>query len=363
MRQSKTIILAAAGTAGHINSALALGDYFKNKGYDILYLAGKRELDFKLYAKSNVIFLDSKPLRYKNPIKIIISLLINFKTFLWLMIFYFKKKPLFVFGAGGYICGPTLLAAFFLRIPTYILEQNSVMGLANKLIVIFANKIFVSFGKTMGLKEKYEKKVIVSGNPLRGEFYTDFKKVNDNKQEMNILIFGGSLGALAINQFVEEFVAGNFEELDFKINIKHQIGHLNKEEINKENINSKINYQPMTYLPEIVKDYMWSDLIVSRGGASTVAELERVSRPVILIPAPVHRDRHQFHNAEDLKKRVGFPVYIHNIEDFKGQNINNFVNIVKTEFDNKISQSGEMHSSKTEVDPRDIIFKEVIQNV
>ena len=196
----KYAVLAAGGPGGHINAALAVGEAFKDDGYEILYLTGKRPLDYKLFKGQNVRYLDSKPLRTNNPLQLFKNIIHNFLSFFQIFFSYLMKRPQFIVGAGGYVCGPTLLAGYLQFIPVFIIEQNAVMGLTNKLLGWFSTKIFVHFSKTRGLSEGLKKKVRLVGNPTRKSIKPAPTKAFDGT--LKVLVFGGSLGATQINKII-----------------------------------------------------------------------------------------------------------------------------------------------------------------
>ena len=160
-------VLVAGGTGGHINAALAIGEALLVEGWDIQYLTGKRSLDYKLFQNRNVRHLNSRPLRTKNPILLLNNIILNLGSFLSILKDFIIDRPKFILGAGGYVCGPSLLAGYILGIPVFVIEQNAVMGLTNRLLGWVARRIFVHFSKTHGLSKGLLKKVRVVGNPTR----------------------------------------------------------------------------------------------------------------------------------------------------------------------------------------------------
>lgn len=150
----KYAVLVAGGTGGHINAALAVGEALEAEGFDIRYLTGKRHLDYQLFKNKPVKHLNSRPLRTNNPFTLLKNILLNILSFISIFSLYLKKRPDFVVGAGGYVCGPTLLAGYLLFIPVFIIEQNAVMGLTNRLLGWFSRRIFVHFSRTLGLPPK-----------------------------------------------------------------------------------------------------------------------------------------------------------------------------------------------------------------
>lgn len=328
LMEKKVIFLCAGGTGGHINAALALGEKFIQKGFAVIYLSGKRALDYKLFKDQHVLHIDASPLRFKNPFKLVWGALKNFKTFYQILFLVYQIKPKAIVGAGGYVCGPTLLAGFLLRKPVYIVEQNSVMGLTNKILGFIATKIFVHFKQTIGLKEKFKKKTVISGNPIRakindGNFHT---RVLTN--ELNLFIFGGSLGALEINQLVDKLLDCSFS---FNLNIRHQTGL--DHEIKKAAYGKGIRYEQLKYVDDMKKEYEWCDLMITRAGASTVSELRVVQKPVVLIPYPHATDNHQETNAKFLQNEVKFKTYIHSGKELSDKNCEKIINIITQVFE------------------------------
>jgi UDP-N-acetylglucosamine--N-acetylmuramyl-(pentapeptide) pyrophosphoryl-undecaprenol N-acetylglucosamine transferase len=272
----KYAVLVAGGTGGHINAALAIGE-------------------------ENVIHLKSKPLRTKNPLQLLMNLFHNFISFCAIFSVFLKKRPRFIVGAGGYVCGPTLLAGFLQFIPVYIIEQNAVMGLTNKILGWISRKIFVHFSKTRGLSAALKKKVRVVGNPTRKAIQPVPPKVMEG--HLKVLVFGGSLGATQINQVIFELLKKTSLT---KLEIHHQVGGNQV----LPDIESSVKYVPMNYIDHIQQEYEWCDVIIARSGASTVSELAIIKKPVLIFPYPQATDNHQLYNAEIFKEESDFTVEV-----------------------------------------------------
>lgn len=297
----KYAVLVAGGTGGHINAALAIGEALESEGWRINYLTGKRPLDYKLFKDKNVKHLDSKPLRTNNPIKLFSNIFLNLFSFFSILFEFIKNRPKLIVGAGGYVCGPTLLAGFLLFIPVFIIEQNAVMGLTNRILGWISSKIFVHFTKTRGLSSSLEKKVRVVGNPTRKSIQPVESKKFDG--ELKVLVFGGSLGATQINKIIWDILQNPSVE---KMTIHHQLGGVEK----APEISSKVNYIPMPYIDDMQKEYQWCDVIISRAGASTISELAIIRKPALIIPYPAATDNHQMYNAQIFKEESDFTVEI-----------------------------------------------------
>jgi UDP-N-acetylglucosamine--N-acetylmuramyl-(pentapeptide) pyrophosphoryl-undecaprenol N-acetylglucosamine transferase len=333
------IYIAAGGTGGHINAALSLGRDFESQ-YEVKYITGTRYLDYQLFKDKKVIHIDGKPLRVKNPFVLILNILKNINVFIKLLSIFLKNKPRFLIGAGGYVCGPTLLAGKMLGRKIFVIEQNATLGLTNKILSKISDKIFVHFEQTHGL-EKNEK-VILSGNPIRQGIKYSKQVLND--KDINILVYGGSLGARQINQAVELMSDG-----DVKYNILHQVG--------KNNItikNKKTHYEQVEYIEDMQKAYDWANIVVARAGASTVAELRIVGKPCILIPFPGHADNHQVHNATELKRVSNCPVIVLDNKKEKKELIEEIMRKIDT-----IDLNKDYVTSSLSLNPFEIINEEI----
>lgn len=297
----KYAVLVAGGTGGHINAALAVGEALKDKGFEILYLTGKRPLDYKLFAGQNVIHLNSKPLRTNNPLTLLKNIIQNLLSFFLIFKLYLTKRPRFIVGAGGYVCGPTLLAGFLQFIPVFIIEQNAVMGLTNRILGWISTTIFVHFTKTRGLSAALKRKVKVVGNPTRKSIMpVEAKKLEG---ELKVLVFGGSLGASQINDVIFDLLKNPPIK---KLSIHHQLGGGQK----APQIQTTVNYTPLEYIDNMQAEYEWCDVIISRAGASTVSELAIIKKPVLIFPYPKATDNHQWFNAQIFKEESDFTVEV-----------------------------------------------------
>lgn len=281
----KKVVFTTGGTGGHIYPALSIAKKMKNENVDILFIGTEHRMEKDLVPKENFDFigLDVVPLTVKNPISFVKMGLATIKAIKILK----NKKVDKIIGFGNYISLPTLISARLLKIPYYLQEQNCLMGMANKYFYKKAKKVFIAFENTLDeVENKYKPNFIVTGNPLREEFYTKNKEVEREKlgikkDEKVIMIMGGSLGAKNINNAINK----NWDKIlkDEKIKIFWATG--------------KDNYQEATYKIKdfgnnVVEPYFHNaadimaaaDLIMCRAGASTISELIQLEKPSILIP-------------------------------------------------------------------------------
>lgn len=344
----KYCVLVAGGTGGHINAAIALGERLSLLGYEVDYLTGQRPLDYKLFKNKNAIHLSSWPLRTSNPFKLLASLVRNFIVFLKIWLKFFGRKPSFVIGAGGYVCGPTLLAAKLVGSPIFIVEQNAVMGVTNRYLARVANLIFVHFKNTKNLPEGMYSKTKVVGNPIRQSI--KFTAPLPTHKPLRVLVFGGSLGATQINKAIDSYLKNN---PDLSLEIVHQTG-------SDENISQDPRIKKYKYLDEIQENYNWCDVIVARAGASTVAELRIVAKPALLIPFPAATDNHQWWNALSLRDEKRFTVEVFDPKDTDGKLLDQLNVFLRNSLQGLYHTS---HSVPQVVDSGEALLSEIFQYV
>ena len=295
---TKKILIAASGTGGHVIPALNIAEKFLDINYKITWIGTKKGIENKL-VNNEVIKLEhisSTGIRGKSFFGKVIGLLNFIKAFFQCYIIIRKEKPIFIFGFGGYISTSASLASFFCRVPVYVHEANSVPGTANKINHMISKKTFETFPGTFSKNDK----IISSGNPIK---YL-FKDIEHPKNKymkktdvFNILIFGGSQGAM----FFNENIPISLIELSTKLNIKHVCGLNNKISLQKTYKQLNITHEVIEFSYEMNRLYDWADIIISRAGSMTLSEISASGRASILIPYRYATDNHQFINAKYLE--------------------------------------------------------------
>lgn len=336
------VVIAAGGTGGHIYPALAIINKIKEKDKtsEFLYIGTTDRMEKDLIPKLGINFvgIEMKGLNRKN-------LFSNFSVLnkFWLAIkkatIEIKKfNPDIVIGAGGYITAPVLYAAKKLKIKTLIHEQNSIPGVSNKFISRFADKICVSLPNSLQLFPK--KKVVYTGNP-RSEEIIKVDKIlkssigfDDNKKLVVVVM--GSLGSTTmttkIKELIPEFTNKNYQVLIIT-------GKTYFEEYQDLNLPKNIKILPfMDNLINLLKD---SDLIISRAGASTIAEITAIGLPAILVPSPYVTNNHQYKNAKELENRGACKIVTES--EFSKEKI---INEIDKLFDDKDSYDSMSKNSK-----------------
>jgi UDP-N-acetylglucosamine--N-acetylmuramyl-(pentapeptide) pyrophosphoryl-undecaprenol N-acetylglucosamine transferase len=211
------------------------------------------------------------------------------------------RRPRLVIGVGGYSSGPVVLAAWMARVPTMLLEQNAVPGLANRLLAPLVGAAAVTFEST---REYFGKRAFVSGNPVRPEILaaagsTAPRRSADEAAGVGVLVFGGSQGAHAINMAMVE-AARELAGASPPIRLTHQTGERDVEGVRAAYRSVGLAAEVEPFLYDMGRRLAQADLIVARAGATTLAELTAAGKAAILIPLPTATDDHQRKNAEAL---------------------------------------------------------------
>lgn len=275
------ILITTGGTGGHIYPALAVAEELKKQGHDLIFLGTIHRMEKDIIPQEGYKYygLDILPL---NSIKNVFKML---KGILDARRILKENKVDKVIGFGNYISLPALIAAKLLRKKIYLQEQNVSMGMANKLMYRFSDKVFLAFGETLKfIKDKYKKNCVVTGNPLRKEFYDIDKEkarkiLNIPENKKVITVMGGSLGARNIN----ESIISNFNKFGNDVILYWSTGkELYKESTDKLEIRE--NTVVLPYLENSYINIAASDLMICRAGASTISELIELEKPSILIP-------------------------------------------------------------------------------
>jgi UDP-N-acetylglucosamine--N-acetylmuramyl-(pentapeptide) pyrophosphoryl-undecaprenol N-acetylglucosamine transferase len=210
-----------------------------------------------------------------------------------------KRRPDLVIGVGGYSSGPVVLTAALRRVPTMLLEQNAVPGLTNRLLARFVRSAAVTYQSTAAF---FGSKAFVSGNPVRAEFIAAVAAARDAKRvsssgRVRVLVFGGSQGAHAINMAMVQ-AASALAAAPVPLQVTHQTGERDVDVVRAGYRAAGLEADVQPFLYDMGRRVGDADLVVSRAGATTLAELAAAGKPSLLIPLPTAADDHQRKNAE-----------------------------------------------------------------
>lgn len=359
------VIIAAAGTAGHINPGISIANKIKkeNPNSEIIFIGTDRGLENNLVPKAGYKLEQIQAYGLgKNIIK-------NFKTFRG--IFQAKKiikkfKPDLVIGAGGYICGPVILSAHILKIPTMLHESNAFPGKATKMLAPIIDTILIGFESARDRIPK-AKKIVLTGTPIQ----TNHKKLTDNQKQALIeqlklnenkpivLIFGGSQGAKKINDTIIDLLSQK-QDLDYQIILAagqkqydYVITQLKDRNIDIS-INENVKIFPYIYNMEEIEEI--SDILVCRSGAMTITEISAQGKPAIFIPLPNVSNDHQTYNAKVLEN-INAAKIIKN-DELDAKKLDEMINYMVSD-KNNLKLMGENAKKIAIPDTEERIYKEI----
>lgn len=300
------ILVTGGGTGGHIYPALAFIRYVQKIQPDseFLYVGTHRGLENKIVPETGISFKTIKIQGFKRKLSFE-----NIKT-VQLFIESIKRskeilrefKPDVVIGTGGYVSGSVVYAAARMKIPTIVHEQNSVPGITNKFLSRFADKVGICFPDAAQYFP--ESKTVLVGNPRAQEVVTSGKSEVLEQYGLlpdipTVLIFGGSQGALKINQAVIQALP-QFSQKEYQVLYASGDRYYNEisEKFDIEKISPNLSLQP--YIKNMTDVMANVDLLIARAGATSIAEFTALGLPGILIPSPYVTNDHQTKNAQSL---------------------------------------------------------------
>lgn len=303
------LIITGGGTGGHLFPGISLAQAMMQTypGCEVLFIGTERKVDKTALANLGFVAMTikSQGIKGKNAAAKIRAMLQQPAALFEAVRIIRKFGPDLVFGVGGYVTGPVILAARLLGVTTCIHEQNSIPGLANRLLGHIADRIFVSLPGS----EKYFplSKTILSGNPVRSKIVKTANQVAQKKYQepLTLLILGGSQGAQRLNSLMLEAAESSLADRTPIPNIIHQTGEHDEIHVRQKYAELGINARVQAFFSDMAEIYSQADLVVSRAGATTLAELTVFHKPVILVPFPFAADNHQEINGRYLVEAGG----------------------------------------------------------
>lgn len=300
-------VIAGGGTGGHLFPGIAIAEAFidREKENRVLFIGTQKGIEARVIPMKKFALrtIGVKPIQGRSFREKAESILSLPKAVYEAGLVLKEFRPQLVLGVGGYASGPTLIAAFLLRVRRAIQEQNMIPGMTNRILKWFSQRIFISFDEA----KKYFPywKTFVTGNPIRKEFLTDFCQARGRRTKegpFTIFIFGGSAGAHRINQAMMEAL-DHLQGIRTSLRIIHQTGIEDLDFVMRSYQDKGFNATVRPFFENMVDPYLASDLVICRSGASTVAELAVCGKAALLIPYPYAAHQHQFINAQKLVDR------------------------------------------------------------
>jgi len=321
--QQPTLLLMAGGTGGHIFPGIAVAEHLAAKGWNIHWLGTAKRMEAEIVPAHgfDISFVNIAGLRNKNwqawlktPFKLMQSVLQSIRIIR-------KVNPDVVLGMGGYASAPGGVAAWLLRKPLVLHEQNAVAGMSNRYLANIAAKVLSAFPGAF--KERLNAQVV--GNPLRKEILEIKRSIPvEPASSKKVLVVGGSLGAKILNDTVPQ----SMKQIKLQnITVWHQTGKGHQESVlanyQKYDV-PESNIKVTEFIDDMAAAYQWADVVVCRAGALTVSELAMAAKPAIFIPLPHAVDDHQTKNAMYLVTKNAAKLIVQ--KEFNGTSLAQMLN-------------------------------------
>ena len=293
---ARVALIMAGGTGGHIFPGLAVAEALRVKGWKVHWLGGPNSMESQLIPPRGFAFelLDFSGVRGKG-FKTLVLLPVRLLRAFWQAVSIVRRvKPQVVVGLGGYISFPGGLMSVACGKPLVLHEQNSVAGMANKVLASMADKVFTAFPDVF-------KKAQWVGNPLRQAFTqqaSPAERFAGRSGPLKLLVVGGSLGAKALNDIVPQALALVPEGI--RPQVVHQSGAKQIDELRTNYANAGVVAELTPFIDDTARAFADADIIVCRAGASTVTEIAAVGAAAVFVPFPFAVDDHQTTNASFL---------------------------------------------------------------
>ncbi|MDH3633714.1 MAG: undecaprenyldiphospho-muramoylpentapeptide beta-N-acetylglucosaminyltransferase [Gammaproteobacteria bacterium] len=298
----KPIVVMAGGTGGHVFPALAVAEHLRQRGESIVWLGTRSGIEARVVPAADfaIEWLNVQGLRGKGLMTFILAPFRLLRA-CWQSLRLLRRiRPKAVLGMGGFVSGPGGLMAWLLNIPLFLHEQNSIIGLTNRILSRLATRNYAAFPNIASSVPRCE----WIGNPVRASLVglgePDARLQSRIDQPMQLLVVGGSLGAATLNRILPQAIA--CLDRDQRPRIRHQCGDKHLEVCQQNYREAGVDAEVVSFIDDMPQAYCWADLIVCRAGALTIAELTAVGLAALLVPFPYAVDNHQYHNALYLEQ-------------------------------------------------------------
>ncbi len=292
----RPVLIMAGGTGGHVFPALAVADELRSRGVPVVWLGTKAGIESRLVPQAGypIEWMSITGLRGKNTLTLLLAP-VRITMACWQALsVLLRRKPCAVLGMGGFASGPGGLMAWLIRKPLLVHEQNAIAGMTNKILARFADVVMQAFPGVF-------KDAITTGNPVRQSICeikipeARFSSQLTQQRGLKLLVIGGSLGAVKLNEIIPLALAGM--EADIRPEVIHQTGLRNIESAKAAYQEAGVEAKVEAFIDDMPAVYEWADLVICRAGAMTVFELAAAGIASILVPYPHAVDDHQTKNA------------------------------------------------------------------
>jgi UDP-N-acetylglucosamine--N-acetylmuramyl-(pentapeptide) pyrophosphoryl-undecaprenol N-acetylglucosamine transferase len=292
----RPVLIMAGGTGGHVFPALAVANVLRARGVAVVWLGVPGSMESRLVPAQGfpIEWIRVAGIRGKGALAWILAPLRILKAVAQAVGVLRRIKPRSVLGAGGYVSGPGGIAAWLLRVPLLIHEQNAVAGLTNRWLARLATEVCEAFPGSFGPAVQAS----TIGNPVREDIAAlppPAERFASHGPRANLLIVGGSQGAQRLNAAVPQALARIAPES--RPQVRHQTGERGLETTRAAYASAQVEAEVLAFIDDMASAYAWADLAVCRAGAMTIAELQAAGLGAIFVPLAIATDDHQTKNA------------------------------------------------------------------
>jgi len=290
------VLIMAGGTGGHVFPALAVAKVLRARGVAVVWLGVPGSMESRLVPAQGfpIEWVRVAGMRGKGALTWALAPLRIAQAVAQAIGVLRRVRPRSVLGAGGYVSGPGGIAAWLMRIPLLIHEQNAIAGLTNRWLARLATQVLEAFPGSFGPRVRAS----TIGNPVRDDIAalaSPAQRFAGRGARARLLIFGGSQGAQRLNAVLPQALARLSPES--RPQVIHQTGERGLEGTRAAYVQEKVEAEVLPFIEDMAKSYAWADLAVCRAGAMTVAELQAAGLGAIFVPLPIATDDHQTKNA------------------------------------------------------------------
>jgi UDP-N-acetylglucosamine--N-acetylmuramyl-(pentapeptide) pyrophosphoryl-undecaprenol N-acetylglucosamine transferase len=291
------VLIMAGGTGGHVFPALAVAHVLRDRGVAVVWLGVPGSMESRLVPANGfpIEWVRVAGIRGKGLAAWLLAPLRIVKAVAQAMGVLRRVQPRSVLGAGGYVSGPGGIAAWLLRVPLLIHEQNAVAGLTNRWLARLATQVLEAFPHSFGPGARAR----TIGNPVRADIAAlpePRARFAGRESRARLLVFGGSQGAMRLNSVVPQALARVAPEI--RPQVRHQTGVRGLEAARAAYGDARVEAEVLPFIDDMAEALSWADLAVCRAGAMTIAELQAAGLGAIFVPLPIATDDHQTKNAE-----------------------------------------------------------------
>lgn len=294
------VLIMAGGTGGHVFPALAVAKALQEKSVAVQWLGTERGIEARVVRENGIELhcLSVQGIRGKGLLLRLQSLFKAIGSLCAAIVLIRRIKPVCIIGLGGYVSGPGGVAAWLLRIPLIIHEQNAVAGTTNRLLARLSKRVLTGYPMALG-----GSRATYIGNPVRASIFalpSPDIRLAGRSGALQLLVLGGSQGALAINQVVVDALKSMTAD---EVIVWHQTGSAHVEAVRQQYHQAGVSVRAEAFIDDMAAAYAWADVVLCRAGALTVAEIAAAGVAAWLVPLPQAIDDHQRENARWLQSR------------------------------------------------------------